>query len=40
MPSCPICMVVVVAKKGKEKQLEHEIQKHVRKRESMQVRTS
>jgi hypothetical protein len=39
MPSCPICMVVV-AKKGKEKQLEHEIQKHVRKRESLQVRTS
>jgi len=41
MPSCPICMVVaVVAKKGKEKRLEHEIQKHVRKRESLQVRTS
>lgn len=32
MPNCPICMVVV-AKKGKEKRLEHEIQKHVRKRE-------
>jgi hypothetical protein len=41
VPSCPICMVVVVAaKKGKEKRLEHEIQKHVRKRESLQVRTS
>ena len=39
MPSCPICMVAV-AKKGKEKHLEHEIQKHVRKRESLQVRTS
>jgi len=39
MPSCPIC-IVVVAKKGKEKRLEHEIQKHVRKRESLQVRTS
>jgi hypothetical protein len=40
MPSCPICMAVVVAKKGKEKRLEPEIQKHVRKRESLQVRTS
>ena len=40
IPSCPICMVVAVAKKGKEKQLEQEIQKHVRKRESLQVRTS
>ena len=40
MPSCPICMTVVVAKKGKEKRLEPEIQKHVRKRESLQVRTS
>lgn len=40
MPSCPICMVVVVAKKGKEKRLEREIQKHVRKRESLQVHTS
>jgi hypothetical protein len=40
MPSCPICMVVVVAKKGKEKRLEHEIQKRLRKRESLQVRTS
>jgi hypothetical protein len=39
VPSCPICMVVV-AKKGKEKRLEHEIQKHVRKRESLQVHTS
>jgi hypothetical protein len=39
MPSCPICMVVV-AKRGKEKRLEHEIQKHVRKREQLQVRTS
>jgi hypothetical protein len=39
MPSCPICMVIV-AKKGKEKRLEHEIEKHVRKRESLQVRTS
>jgi hypothetical protein len=39
VPSCPICMAVV-AKKGKEKRLEHEIQKHVRKRESLQVRTS
>jgi hypothetical protein len=36
MPTCPICMVAV-AKKGKEKQLEHEIQKHVRKRESLQM---
>lgn len=40
MSSCPICMVVVVAKKGKEKRLEPEIQKHVRKRESLQMRTS
>lgn len=40
MPSCPICMAVVVPKKGKEKQLEPEIQKHVQKRESLQVRTS
>jgi hypothetical protein len=40
MPSCPICMAVVVAKKGKEKRLEPEIQKHVRKPESLQVRTS
>ncbi len=40
MPSCPICMAVLVAKKGKEKRLEPEIQKHVRKRESLQVRTS
>lgn len=40
MPSCPICMTVVVVKKGKEKRLEPEIQKHVRKRESLQVRTS
>jgi hypothetical protein len=40
MSSCPICMAVVVAKKGKEKRLEPEIQKHVRKRESLQVRTS
>jgi hypothetical protein len=41
VPSCPICMVVVVvAKKGKEKRLEHEIQKRLRKRESLQVRTS
>jgi hypothetical protein len=40
MPSCPICMAVVVARKGKEKRLEPEIQKHVRKRESLQVRTS
>ena len=39
MPSCPICMVVV-AKRGKEKRLEHEIQKHVRKGEQLQVRTS
>ncbi len=39
MPSCPICMIAV-AKKGKEKHLEYEIQKHVRKRESLQVRTS
>jgi hypothetical protein len=39
MPSCPICMVVV-AKRGKEKRLEHEIQKHVRKREQLQVHTS
>jgi hypothetical protein len=39
MPSCPICMIVV-AKKGKEKRLEHEIQKHVQKRESLQVHTS
>ncbi len=39
MPSCPICMTVV-AKKGKENRLEHEIQKHVRKREPLQVRTS
>jgi hypothetical protein len=39
MPSCPICMTVV-AKKGKETRLEHEIQKHVRKREPLQVRTS
>jgi hypothetical protein len=40
MSSCPICMAVVIAKKGKEKRLEPEIQKHVRKRESLQVRTS
>jgi hypothetical protein len=40
VPSCPICMGVVVAKKGKEKRLEHEIQKHVRKREQLQVHTS
>ncbi len=35
IPNCPICMVGVVvgAKKGKEKRLVHEIQKHVRKRE-------
>lgn len=39
MPSCPICMTVV-AKKGKENRLEHEIQKHVRKREPLQLRTS
>ena len=39
MPSCQICMTVV-AKKGKENRLEHEIQKHVRKREPLQVRTS
>lgn len=39
MPGCPICMTVV-AKKGKENRLEHEIQKHVRKREPLQVRTS
>jgi hypothetical protein len=39
MPSCPVC-VVVVARKRKEKRLEHEIQKHVRNRESLQVRTS
>lgn len=39
MPGCPICMAVV-AKKGKEKRLEPEIQKHVRKPESLQVRTS
>jgi hypothetical protein len=32
--------MVVVAKRGKEKRLEHEIQKHVRKREQLQVRTS
>ncbi len=40
MPSCPICMTVVLARKGKEKRLEPEIQKHVRKSESLQVRTS
>lgn len=40
MPSCPICMTVVVARKGKEKRLEPEIQKHVRKPESLQMRTS
>ncbi|MDP8888236.1 MAG: hypothetical protein M3M89_01230 [Thermoproteota archaeon] len=40
MPTCPICTVVVVAKRGKEKRLEHEIQKHVRKRESLQMATS
>ena len=40
MPNCPICMTVVVARKGKEKRLEPEIQKHVRKPESLQVRTS
>ena len=39
MPGCPICMTVV-AKKGKENRLEHEIQKHVRKREPLQMRTS
>jgi hypothetical protein len=40
MPSCPICIGEVAARKRKEKGLEHEIQKHVRKRESLQVRTS
>lgn len=39
MPGCPICMTVV-AKKGKENRLEHEIQKHVRKREPLQMCTS
>jgi hypothetical protein len=39
LPSCPICMTVV-AKKGKENRLEPEIQKHARKRELLQVRTS
>ena len=42
IPTCPICMVAAAAaaKKGKEKRLEHEIQKHVRKRESLQMATS
>jgi hypothetical protein len=39
LPSCPICMTAV-AKKGKENRLEPEIQKHARKREPLQVRTS
>ena len=36
--SCPICMKVV-AKKGTEKRLERELQRHLRKREPLQMRT-